>query len=201
MTKETNVTMDQTPTTEPTGPTTQPVVPVTPMTAVPAPSTRSKGGGWTNLVLVGALALAIGGVAFAVGRSTAPAAAASTNGLVPGAFGGPQGAGVPQGSFTPGEGGPNVVGPGFLGGGGLTIDGTVASVDGTSMTITLESGETVTVTLDDTTTYHSAVEASSEDVAVGDDVAVRSSGGGRFGLGPNASAAPSLTASDVTIVQ
>lgn len=194
MTKETNVTMDQTPTTEPTGPTTQPVVPVTPMTAVPAPSTRSKGGGWTNLVLVGALALAIGGVAFAVGRSTAPAAAANTNGFAPGAFG-------PQGSFTPGEGGPNAGGPGFLGGGGLTIDGTVASVDGTSMTITLESGETVTVTLDDTTTYHSAVEASSEDVAVGDDVAVRSSGGGRFGLGPNASSAPSLTASDVTVIQ
>jgi hypothetical protein len=174
--------------------TTQTPSPVTPMPPVPTTTSRQRGGGWLNIVLVVALALAVGGVAFSIGRSTAPAS--TLTGMRPGMVVGP------QGSFAPGAGGANGAGPGaVLGAGGLTIDGVVTSVDAGTMTITLDSGDTVTVTLDDTTTYHSAVEASSEDVAVGDDVAVRVAGGGRFGLGPNASAAPSLTASDVTVVQ
>jgi len=175
--------------------TTQTPSPVAPIGPVPTVTPRQRGGGWLNILLFAALALAIGGVAFAIGRSTAPAS--TLTGVRPGIVVGP------QGSFAPGAGGGNGAGLGgaVLGAGGPTIDGVVTSVDGDTMTITLDTGDTVTVTLDDTTTYHSAVEASSEDVAVGDDVAVRVGDGGRFGLGPNASSAPSLTASDVTVVQ
>jgi hypothetical protein len=156
---------------------------------------RSRGGGWLNLVLLVALALAIGGVAFALGRSTAPTTNTVT-GMGPGTMVGP------QGTFGPGVGGQDGAGPAaMLGTGGPTIDGVVASIDDGTLTITLDSGDSMTVALDDTTTYHSAAEASEEDVAVGDDVAVRLSGGGRFGLGPDSSAAPSVTARDVTVVE
>ena len=50
-----------------------------------AVATRRRSAGWLNLLLGAAAILAVGGVAFAVGRSTAPAAA----------FGGRPGAGGP----------------------------------------------------------------------------------------------------------
>jgi hypothetical protein len=168
--------------------------PAAPVTPVAAP--RQNGGRWLNLVLVGALAIAIGGIAFALGRSTAPAATTTVTGFGPGMMVGP------QGSVAPGAGGPNGAGTGpMFASGGPTIDGVVASIGDGTMTITLASGETVTVNIDDATTYHSAAEASEEDVAVGDDVAVHVSGGGRFGVGANASAVPSLTAGDVTVIE
>jgi hypothetical protein len=175
--------------------TTQTPSPVGPMPPVPTATSHQRGGGWLNVVLIVALALAVGGVAFAIGRSTAPAAT-TVPGFGPGANVGP------LGSFAPGAGGGNGAGPdGLVGSGGLTIDGVVTSIDAGTMSVTLDSADIVTVTLDDATTYHSAAEASEEDVAVGDEVAVRVSGGGRFGFGPDASSAPSLTARDVTIIQ
>ena len=45
------------------------------------------------------------------------------------------------------------------------------------MTITTESGQTVEVTLDDTTEYHEQAEGTASDVTVGADVDVQVSGG------------------------
>jgi hypothetical protein len=187
-----------------------PVAPVTPLgpAAVIPPK---KSGGWMNLLLGLAAVIAVGGVAFAIGRSTAPASAASI-----GTVGNPNGGFVltPGGSFDPNpNGGPTV--RGFFGSGGPTIDGTVESISGDSMTVKLASGDTVTVKLDSSTTYHQSTAATSSDVTAGDSVAVRINGGSFRGNGngngpalggPNASAgtttrgtARDLTASDVTV--
>jgi hypothetical protein len=136
-----------------------------------------------DYILAIALVVAVGGVAFAVGRTTAPAQASVPNGV---GF-------APTGSFDPGAG---------LGGGGLTIEGTVKSVDGSTLVIGSTSGQEVTVTLGADTTYHEATSADASSVAAGDDVTVRVSGGGPFGGGgvvPGATGTPSFTATDVTV--
>ncbi len=103
--------------------------------AAPIVATPKRSAGWLNLLLGAAAVIAVGGVAFAIGRSTAPADAV---GFVPGA-GGPALI-QPGGSFDPG--GPIVRqgGPGGLGA-GLSMDGTVTAVDADSVTIKLASGE------------------------------------------------------------
>jgi hypothetical protein len=154
---------------------------------------RARNGNTLNLLLLVAGAIAIGGLAFAVGRTTAPASSVLT-----GQFPGGQLI-LPDGSFDPGTTG-NVQGGGPFGRGGPTISGKVASIDADSITLTLDSGDTMTVNLDGSTTYHTATDATQADVAVGDDVSVRVDGG-RFqvGGGATSSAAPSVTASDVTV--
>ncbi len=163
-----------------------------------------KSGGWVNLLLGVAAVIAIGGVAFAIGRSTAPASAA-TVGTFPGGGNGPVfnvgGSFDPNGGPVTGNGRPG----GLFGAGGPTIDGKVASISGDTMTITLPSGDTMTVKLDGDTTYHQSTDATASDVAVGDDVAVRV-GGGRIQIGDgtangnaNGGDTPDLTASDVTV--
>lgn len=192
---------------DPTTAPTDPVVALAPVVPVVV-TTRAKRG-WLDWLLGAALVLAIGGVAFAVGRTTAPASAAVSfpGGALPnGGFGVRPGASLdPNASFAPG-GGPVGGGPagrpGFLGAGGLAIDGTVTSIDGTSLTLTLDSGETMTFGLDGATTYHEAASAGADAVAVGDDVWVRVSGGGvPAGNGGAGGAADSvnLTATDITV--
>jgi len=134
---------------------------------------RPRSGRLLNLLLIGAAIVAIGGVAFAVGRATAPASTlprfgAFTNG----------GTGVrPDGSFTPSAGG-----PGFFGrDGGLSLDGTVKAVSADTLTLTLADGREMTFKLDGTTTYQQATPATATDVA----------GGG--------TTTTDLTASDVTV--
>lgn len=189
---------------DPTAAGTEPATPITPVAPVVV-TTRPKRS-WVDWLLGAALVLAIGGVAFAVGRSTAPVAAAVTfpGGALPngGFVVGPDASLDPNASFAPGAGGP-AGRPGFLGAGGLAIDGTVTAIDDTSLTLTLTSGETMTFDLDDTTTYHEAASANADAVAVGDDVSVRVSGGGLPGGNGGAGGAgtPSLTASDVTIAR
>ena len=156
---------------------------------------RSRSGRVVNLALGAALAVAVAGVAFAVGRGTAPVSAA-TDGR--GAFGGP------GASFQPG-------GPGFRGGFGadsrLSISGTVTAISADSMTITTSSGATVEVSISGNTTYHQQAAATSADVATGKTVVVEVAGfGGRGGGGAGSSPAPSggtttaPTATDITVV-
>jgi hypothetical protein len=178
---------EETTPTLPTGSTVDRVRPIT------VSSAQQRGA--LDYILAAALVVAIGGVAFAVGRTTAPAQARVPNS---GAFVGP------IGSLDPGAGGP---GPGFGGafaGGGLTIEGTVKSVDGSTLVIGSTNGQEVTVTLGADTTYHEATSVDAGSVAAGDDVTVRVSGGGQFGgggAGPGASGTPSFTATDVTVVR
>jgi hypothetical protein len=189
-----------------------PTTPATPATPAAAPSPVApvvvtqprKSGVWVNLLLGVAAIIAVGGVAFAIGRSTAPASAASIQTFPSGANGPVFNA---DGSFDP-NGGP-VTGNGRPGGlfgtGGPTIDGKVASISGDTMTITLPSGDTMTVKLDGDTTYHQSTDASAADVAVGDDVAVQVDGGriqigsGNANGNANGGDTPDLTASDVTV--
>ena len=107
------------------------------------PATRAKRKtSWLNVLLAAAVLAAIGGVAFAAGRLTAPAAAAGRNG----GFGGggfPGGGNVrPGASGAPGGG--SFPGGGFFGAGGVTLEGTVASKTADSV----QSGATVKVQVD-----------------------------------------------------
>jgi hypothetical protein len=184
---------------------TSPVSP-SPVTAAPviAPATkRRSGGAILNIVLVVAAAVAIGGVAFAVGRTTAPVSATTGNGR--GNFGGA----LPGGSFAPGASGqPGFGGRGGFGGGfgaGLTLSGTVVSVNGDTLTLKTTSGQTIEVTTGPSTTYNTQSSASASDVAAGKTVQVQLdvTGGGFGGGRPSASGAPSGpsgTANSVTVV-
>jgi len=192
----------------------QPVQPVVP----PAKPKPSSSGRWLNVLLGVALVFAIGGVAFAIGRTTAPAAATTGGrGNFNGGFVG--GGNGPTGSFVPGGNG-----GGFFGGrgaAGLSISGTVTSVDGDKLTITTDNGQTVTLTTADTTTYHTQAPASASDVNSGDKVSVKvniagranggtgnggtgngGTGNGGTGNGGNGNGGAGLTgtASDVTII-
>jgi hypothetical protein len=152
-----------------------------PVRPVPPPRKRSSSGRWLNVLLGVAAAVAIGGVAFAVGRSTAPAEAAAVQ-RFPGAANG-NGFVFNGGSFDPnaapganggnGGTGPNG-GPGRFGlGGGVTIEGTVDSVTADSITITTASGQQITLALSGDTTYHTQAPASASDVTAGSKVAVQ----------------------------
>jgi hypothetical protein len=153
--------------------------PVTPTSPVPAgrPMGRSSGAGLLVNVLLGiALVVAVGGVAFAAGRATAPTtAAANGNG---GRFGnggpiigGPNASGAPTGN------GGFVGNGGFLGGGGVSIEGTVTAVSADSITLQLANGQSVTIPIDAATTYHSRQAATAADVTTGSTVQVQLQGG------------------------
>ena len=178
---------------------TQPVVPSAPALQIPR---RKASAGWLNVVLVVAAVVAVGGIAFALGRSTAPVAAATARGT--GNF---AGGNFARGSFTPGQSGAPADGSGFLGGirggGGVNLSGTVQSVSGDTLTITPADGQTVELSIGSDTNYHTQSPATASDVKAGSKVEVQL----QFGAGgfrPNASAAPSAgpvgTASSVTVV-
>lgn len=180
--------------------------PQTVVAAPAAPLVKPKSSGrLLNAVLAVALLVAVGGVAFAVGRSTAPVAAAGRGNLPGGGFlGGPQASLAPGQSAAPGFPGGGPGGLGGLGGlgGGVTVSGTVQSVTGDTLTIETAAGQTIEVGLDADTTYHRQADATATDVAAGTAVEVQLGFGGGFGQ-PTASTDPSGTvgtASSVTVV-
>jgi len=179
--------------------------PVQPVTVQPR---RGGGSGWLVNALLGvALVVAIGGVAFAVGRATAPAAAAAARtGTITGQ-GGQGGFVRPDASGAPGRGG--FGGGGF--GGAISVQGTVEAIDGSSITIKTAAGTTVTLGLNGNTSYHKQAAASAADVTIGSTVIVQlegrglGNGQGRPGASgaPDASGAPAAgfgTAGSVTVV-
>lgn len=184
-------------------PETEPVPP-SPVPVVPRPVRGSSGSSRAvNLALGAALLFAAIGVAFAAGRVTAPAT--GTGGPVSVTDGGTGLDGLPNASFRPGAGFPDASfrpGNGTTGGtgigGSLAIEGTVDSVTADSVTIKLESGQTVTVGLDDDTTYHQQSDATASDVQASETVILRIAGRSRIGgdSGPTSLG----TASDVTVV-
>jgi hypothetical protein len=166
---------------------------------------RSSGSGMLVNVLLGiAVVVAVGGVAFAVGRATAPATVAATNGRFGnGGFVGPNASGAPGGGFVePG---------GFAGNGGASIEGTVTAISADSVTLQLASGQTVTIPIDAQTTYHQRTAATAADVTTGSTVIVQLQGGRGFFTngngnggagGPNPSGQPTRTlpaASSITL--
>jgi hypothetical protein len=179
-----------------------PIAPIAPVAPV-AVRRRSGSGVFVNVLLGLALVVAVGGVAFAVGRSTAPAVGTGgranfgTNGQ---GFG-PNASGAPGGGF------------GGAGAGGLSVEGTVTAISADSITVQLTSGQSVTIPTNAQTTWHQREAATAADVTSGSTVIVQLQGGrgalgagngnGGQGNGPNASGAPGRTlgaASTVTLV-
>ena len=170
----------------------------------PVIQAAKKGDRTFRVLLAVGLLVAVGGVTFAVGRATAPAAAAST----PGGFG--------NGGFTnggTGNGGAGAAGLGRGGfGGGVLVTGTVDSMSGTTMTLKEANGSTVTVNLASATTYHAQAAAIAADVTTGKKVQVQVAIAGAFGApgaSPEAGASPAagggnttrtVTATDVMLV-
>ena len=135
----------------------------------PAPP-RRRSSGWLNALLAVALVVAVGGTAFAIGRSTAPSAIAA---------GGPSGRVLlPGGSFDPGasfapgglggRGGPR----GFLAQGGVTLRGTVEAIDDDSVTLRLDDGTLLELALSEDTEFHRQSDATADEVAEGSEVLV-----------------------------
>ncbi len=184
----------------------------------PAPvRSQASGGSSRGTTLLFALAglIAVGGVAFAVGRLTAPTATAATGRFGTGAAGFRSQFGA-NASFAPGEA-RGFFGGGLAGAGGaadVSLRGTVQSINGNTLTLRTASGSTVTVDLSGSTTYHKQAAASSTDVTTGSQVLVQvqfdrtgagaaplASGAPAGGAAPLASGAPrTFTASDVTVV-
>jgi hypothetical protein len=193
-----------------------PVPPTASAMPIAPPAKRRSSGRWLNVVLAIAACIAIGGVAFAIGRGTASASTASGNnrgGFITNGNGNGQ---RPFGSFAPGgNGGNGFIRGGFGGGGGITLSGTVESVTADSITIKTANGQTVTIGTGASTTYHTQTPATASDVTTGKTVQVQlgfngargngGNGGGANGGngGPAASGAPAGplgTADSITVV-
>jgi ferric-dicitrate binding protein FerR (iron transport regulator) len=181
--------------------------PGTPSSVNPHPTPRSPGisSRALNLLLGGALVLAVAGVAFAVGRMTAPAQTITAGAFPNGGFNGNGQGGPGNGGFQ-GRPGNGQGGFGIFGAGGATIEGTVEAVSDTTLTLRTADGQTIQIALSDTTTYHSQSDATASDVVTGGQVLVRLNlrrGDGAAG-GPQASAGPgggfSMSAGDITVV-
>jgi hypothetical protein len=169
--------------------------PVSPMATTPvSPAKRKGSGGLLNVVLAIAVCVAIGGVAFAIGRSTAPASAANLPAGLRNGFG--NGGQFPTGSGAPGFGRQG----GFLGG-GRTINGTVESITADTITIKTATGQTVELTLGSDTTYGTKTPATAADVTTGSTVEVQLDFGARGPTnGGPAASGPIGAAGSVTVV-
>jgi hypothetical protein len=145
----------------------------------PAPRPAKKDRTTIALLFVAAL-VAVGGMGFAAGHLTAPGAAAQATfsrnrgGTLPGGGQFPGGGNFP--SLAPGQtfdtsqfGGNN----GGLRVGGTQVTGTVQSVNGSILTIQEANGQTVTINLSGSTTYHGETAATADQVKVGSSVAVQ----------------------------
>lgn len=165
--------------------------PAYPYPLTPVKPTR-KGSGVLNVLLGLGLVVAVGGIAFAAGRLTAPASASTATGGNGGTGTGGFGrfGNNPNASFPPGAAGG---GAGFFGrgAGGLAIQGTVTAVTADGITVELTGGQSITVGTDSSTTYQTAAAGTATDAAVGSDVLVQldttaggfGAGGGGFGGG------------------
>lgn len=168
---------------------------------VPAPRGSSRG---TTILFAAAGLIAVGGLAFAVGRLTAPPAAAANGRLGAGSGGLRAGFGAAA-STAPGPG--RRLGSAFRSG-EVALRGTVQSINGKTLTLQTASGGTVTVELSGSTTYHQQAAATASDVTAGSQVLVQVEfDRTALGAGPVASGGPqassaarTFTASDVTLV-
>jgi hypothetical protein len=144
------------------------------------------------LLLVASL-VAVGGVGFALGHVTAasnPSSSARPSGLGGRGFA----------SLAPGQ----TFNPTQLGGtraGTAVISGTVQSFDGTNLVLSEVGGESVTIDIAGTTTYHGETTASASQIAAGTTVtvAIDTSASPNVSPSPGSSAARTLTARDVLI--
>jgi hypothetical protein len=167
--------------------------------AMPESLRRTRRAGSTTMLLVISALIALGGVGFAVGRATSNGTGTNTTNDT-GANGVPNGfPGGPGASGNPNFGGLG----GGLTSGSATISGTVVSATADSLTLQVANGQTVTLAIGSSTTYHSQAAASSTDLAAGKTVTVQTSGSvagaGSASAGASAGTTGTRTATDVTI--
>jgi hypothetical protein len=123
-------------------------------------------------------------------------------GTLPGASFDPNGNGLMPGHSdgeVDGDGALPGSGFGRQGMGGLGLSGTVTAVTPDSVTIKTEAGMTVTIGLDDGTTYHQQAPAASSDVTTGTKIQVQLDGGVRPSRDANGNINVG-TAGDITVV-
>jgi hypothetical protein len=177
-------------------------IPPTVAAAVANPKPKSRVAGGTALFVV-AVVVAAAGLGFAAGRVTAPASTGRTG--FAGNFGGGN---FPGGSFAPGgAGNANRGGFGGFGAGNISVTGQVTAVANGSITIQTASGQSVTLEVPSTATYHAQASAAPSDVTVGSQVQVSAS---RPNFRAEGSAAPApsgqpgaqggLTVTDITLL-
>ena len=124
-------------------------------------------------------------------------------GMLPDASFGPSGNGQMPGGHSDGDVDGNGAFPGMglgrQGMRGLDLTGTVTAVTPDSLTIKTEAGMTVTVGLDDGTTYHQEAPAASSDITTGTKIQVQLDGGVRPSQDANGNTNLG-TADDITVV-
>ena len=187
------------------GPAPLPTSAVAPLTV----KRRSSAALLVNVLLGVALVVAVGGVAFAAGRATAPASSGTGRTNFGNGGNGGNGPVFGEPGFEPNASGAPGRGTFGAGGGAVSLQGTVTAVSADSITLQLASGQTITIPIDAQTTYHSRSAATAADVKAGSTVQVQLNGGrfgngGQGGGGAAASAAPGGatpgSASSVTLV-
>jgi len=150
----------------------------------------------TSILLAVAAVVALGGVAFAVGRVTAPGATANAT-INSRLFGG-----AGQGHVFPGTNGLPNGGPLDPDGGGLQLQGTITGIDGDTLTVQLANGNSIEVTTSSSTAYHRQIAGTAADVGSGSTVIVQvSAADGLRGLLGRGGTSGSITvpAADVTV--
>lgn len=186
------------------GPAQRPMVPsfippsVVAAVATPKPGNRVPAG---TVSFVAAIVVAAVGLGFMGGRMTAPVAAARTFG---------NGNGFPTASGGTGAG--RNGGFGGFAAGAVAVTGQVTAIAKGSITIQTAAGQSVTVEVPSTATYHAQAAAASTDVGVGTQVQLTVNrpngfrGGADASGAPSASSAPagngglSLTATDILVL-
>ena len=181
----------------------QPVVPsfIPPSVAASAVAPRSKSRVSAGTVaFVVAIVVAAAGLGFAGGRVTAPQSSARAA-FQAGGFGNGNGAANPNG------GAGRTGGLGAFAAGDIAVTGQVTAIADGSMTIQTSAGQSVTVAVPSTVTYHAQTGASSSDVTVGSNVQLTVTRPNGFRGGAEASGAPApsagafqLSATDVTVL-
>lgn len=187
----------------------------TPAPTAPTPTGSSDGStltvqkakprrGLIDVLLVIGVIVALAGIGFAVGRLTAPAATAFGQGRGGQFTGNGQFNGQVPGADQNGGNG-TAGGRGFLGGGGLALTGKVTELTADHVSLQLANGQTVTVAVDGSTTYHQQTSATTADVQSGDMVIVQVQRGAAPGASPSPGNAGRQggfgggTASDITV--
>jgi hypothetical protein len=189
----------------------EPTISAVPTEASPLIARKAARPRTNTILMAAAVFVAVAGVAFAVGRLTAPTAAAASRFGANGTF---------AGGFGNGNGGTGGAGFRGIGGGGVTLEGTVTALGNGTITLQTANGQTITVDTSSGTTYHAQAAATASQVAVGTKVLVRTTfsrpagtaGGTQALPGANGGAVQggvpnggfesrTFTASDVTIAQ
>lgn len=191
---------------QPMPPAPQPTVPSFIPPSIVAASANPKvrkGSSAGTIAFVAAVVVAAAGLGFAGGRLTAPASASARGNFANGGFAnGARGSFNPEASGGLARGG---IGAAF-GAGNISIDGQVTAVSSGSITIQTAGGQSVTLQVPSTVTYHTQAAGTSSDVAVGTQVQVGVTRGAQTAAGgPAASGAPGngglqMDVTDITVL-